>query len=126
MNRRKWNPNRPYTPSASVPAGTRHCRTRGHAGMLPITSARPVSKKGGTCRNETPSVASVAHKTIAPSAKRFARNLRDARGVGLLVGVVTRSHHRADGRMREAHLVRLRFEHLEGVGVHIAAHGQVR
>ena len=35
----------------------------------------------------------------------------DARRVRLLVGVVARAHQRADGRVREAHLLRLALEH---------------
>jgi hypothetical protein len=48
-----------------------------------------------------------------------------AGGVGLLVGVVAAAHHGAHGGVAEAHLVGFGLEHLEGVGVHVAAHGQV-
>ena len=50
----------------------------------------------------------------------------DARGVRLLVGVIARSHHRADGGMGKAHRRGLALEHPEGVGVDVAAHRQVR
>src|SRR2546423_2956649 len=108
-------------PSASVEGGTRHSRTRGHAGMLPITSARPVSRTGGTCASETPSAASVAHNAIAPRAYRLAcmgaasAASGHAGGVRLFVGVVAGAHHRADRRVREAHLLGLRLEHPERV-----------
>jgi hypothetical protein len=45
--------------------------------------------------------------------------------VRLLVSVVAGAHHGAYGGVREAHLQGLGLEHLEGVGVHVAAHRQV-
>ena len=57
-------------PSASVDAGTRHCRASGQAGTLPTSSASPVRRNGGTCARATPSEASVAHSAIAPSAEQ--------------------------------------------------------
>src|SRR6185295_1992681 len=59
-------------PSASVDAGTFHCRASGHAGTLPITSASPVRRNGGTWASATPSDASVAQSAIAPSASSVA------------------------------------------------------
>src|SRR5450830_1125597 len=43
----------------------------------------------------------------------------------LLIRVVARTHHRADRSVHEAHLVGFFFVHLEGVGMHVAAHRQV-
>ena len=59
-------------PSASVDAGTRHCRASGQAGTLPITSASPVRRNGGTWPRATPSEARVAQSAIAPSASSVA------------------------------------------------------
>src|SRR5690349_314476 len=109
MNSRKWWPNSPQMPSSKVAGGTFHWRTSGQAGTLPITSAMPVSRKGGTCRSDRPSEARPAHRAMAPSAYRLAGiaagsgQAGDAGGVGLLVGVVARAHHGAHGSVREAH-----------------------
>lgn len=45
--------------------------------------------------------------------------------VGLLVGVVAGTHHGTYGGVGKAHLLGFVFEHFEGVGVNVAAHGQV-
>ena len=72
MNSKKWKPNSVNTPSASMRGATCHCRlfliTNGHASMLPIISAMPVSKNGGMCLSDTPSAESEAHSAMAASA----------------------------------------------------------
>jgi hypothetical protein len=60
-------------PSASVRGGTfqalRSRSTSGQLGMLPMISARPVSRKGGRCERVVPSEASVAHRAMAARAR---------------------------------------------------------
>ena len=80
MNSRKWNPKRPPTPRASVAGGTFHARTRASPGRLPIASASPVSRNGGTCESDAPSAASVPHSRIAPSAARIGADIGGATG----------------------------------------------
>ena len=77
---------------------------------------------------------SVQHCSLCVAMKKAALGLlvgehflrcSDACGMCLLVGVIAGAHHGTDGGVGEAHLVGLLLEHLEGVGVHITAHGQV-
>ena len=75
MNSRKWKPKSPATPSASVAAGTFQACTRTSPGTLPIVSASPVSRNGGTCESDAPSAASVPHSRIAPSAARIGADI---------------------------------------------------
>src|SRR6185369_7288276 len=126
-------------PSASVAGGTFHWRASGQAGTLPITSASPVSRKGGTCWSETPSDARVAHSAIAPSAYRLAcmapavaparctcSGVDDTGCVGLLVRVIAGANHRANGGMAESQFARLDLVHPEDVGMDVTAHRQMR
>jgi len=63
-------------PRMSVGSGTRqraNCQPEsGSAIRLPTSSASPVSKNGGTWLSATPSVASVPHRAMAPSASHCA------------------------------------------------------
>jgi hypothetical protein len=45
--------------------------------------------------------------------------------MGLLVGMIGRSHQGPDGCMGKAHVFGLALEHLEGVGVHITTNWQM-
>ena len=59
-------------PRPSAARLTRHCwgsrSTAGQASRLPIISAKPVNKKGGTCLSKMPNVDRLAHNATAPSA----------------------------------------------------------
>jgi len=50
---------------------------------------------------------------------------RRIRRVRLLIGVVARAHHRAAGRVREAHFRGLGLEHAKHVRMRIATHRQM-
>src|SRR5882762_8919923 len=98
---------------ARVDGRTRHwfgsLKTKGSASRLPTSSERPVNRNGGTCFRATPSVATDAHKAIAPRANRLARSSGrrlDTGRMRLFVGVIAGPHHGADGRMAESHLAR--------------------
>ena len=87
MNSRKWKPNRPYTPSASVGSGTfqldRDQPDSGKPIRLPTSSPSPVSKNGGRCCKDTPKGARVPHRAMAPSASSVGAPGRYERWVAL-------------------------------------------
>ena len=47
----------------------------GKATTLPTSSAKPVSKNGGTCDRVTPKLARVPQSAMAPKARRLALTL---------------------------------------------------
>src|ERR1039457_5773636 len=81
------------------------------------TTAHParldVQKTIGISRNATP----ISDAALSPIA---------ADTVRLLVGVVRRSHHRADRGMREAKAIGFPLERRKSIGMHVTQHRQMR